>query len=181
MILNILRISIIALVTIFQYSFVNFVFPDFATPNVVFMFIVAYIIILGIKGSWTWIIIFGIFSDLFTFSFLGKNILIFILGAYLVNLVLHFLVIERQGGLKIFAFFVLAIGITTLYTLMEIVWPENRIVLINLIQLKNNFLFFLKSIIFQCAINTVVLYLSYGIVKKFEKEATFYRKKNIEY
>jgi cell shape-determining protein MreD len=138
------------------------------------MWIVALVIVLGFKKSWKWIVLMGIIVDIISFSFLGKNVLIFVLGAYLVDQMLRLLVFERQNGARAFVFFVLVLCMTLFCNFVMLVWPENGIYLSNLKEIFQGFWFFVSSIFFQAVLNIMLLYAFYILIKKFEKGAEFY-------
>lgn len=181
MIFSVFRIVLIFLLVFFQYSFLNFVFPDWSTPNFVLMWVVAYVVVLGWKDSWKWVILLGALVDLVSFSFFGKNILIFIAIACLSDKILRLLVIERQGGLRMFMFFILAFFASFFYNTLEIIWPENRLHFSNLLGIVHNFGFFFKTIIFQSVLNTIFLYISFIFIRRLEKDAKFFSKARIKY
>lgn len=178
MIFNLSRLFIIVLFVLFQYSFLNLLFPKDIVPSVISVFVVSYVAILGFEKSWKWVVVLGVLVDLFTFSVVGKNVIIFVLLAYLVSLISRRFLLEKHEWRMLVIFFIVFF-VTIFYNTFTIIWPESRMMPRNILWITGNFWFFLKIVFAQSILNTVLFYVVNGFVEKFEKGISLYDRQSL--
>ncbi len=154
MIKILLSVIIIFILIIFQTSLYPYLEVGNAFPNLILILVLVLSILKGYKKSLAWIIIGGLFLDIFSFN---NPIGISILGLFLIGYLAYFFsqnIFKKSG---IFPIILIAISGTLIY----------RLVLILVLFIAGiNFQLSFKQLLFQIIYNVIILIPLFYLVKK---------------
>lgn len=163
-----LRNFIIFFIIFIQINFLDLIFLKNNFINLSVLALISWIIIIGFEKAWLWIVVLGIFNDIFLAEKIGYNIVLFILLAYLVSFISKRFIIDRKlSGFLLVAFFIV-VG-NFLGSIFN-VWFENAEFLReNLFYGAKNYFTDWNNFIIANFISGILFYFIYILIDKIEK------------
>lgn len=172
-----IRSAIIITVILFQINFLNLIFSDSYALNVIPLMVIAWVIIIKFEKIWVWILLLGAMTDIAEMEKFGKNILFFIILAYLVNfLSKRFLIERRLYGIMLLIFFIVIMSLFTDFNDILNFGDFNLSMATDSI-ITN--LFAWNNLLIKIVIGTSFFYLAYNILGKIESYLSKYDDKLI--
>ncbi|MFC1644661.1 hypothetical protein ACFL08_01385 [Patescibacteria group bacterium] len=174
MLVYFLKLFAVVVLVLFQYSFLNHAFAGYNVPSIILTAVVVYVVNNDFNKSWPWVIFIGVLADIFSFSVIGKNVIIFIIAAYLTSFLSRGFLLsqnEKRVGVVFFLLFV----ITVFYNFSNIIWGD-EFSLMNIIHLRSYFWVFLRIIFLQTCFNLLVFYIINSFLEKIDRNILFHNK-----
>lgn len=159
------------LISVFiQTSVLPVLFGDYQLPNFILMAVVAWTIVYGFSAAFPWVIFCGIVFDLFSYSIVGSNVIIFVLISYLISFLSKRLLIESKGwGSLVIAFFIL---VSTFFYRIIIILLQGRVQ-----ESVSSYTGLFQYSTKEAICNIVLFFLIFFVVNKINKY--FYRSEKI--
>ncbi len=161
-----IRSSIIIVIILLQINFLNLIFPSSYTLNVIPLMVIAWVTVTKFEKIWIWILLLGAMTDIAEMEKFGKNILFFVVLAYLVSFLSKRFLIERRlyGTILLILFIITISFITNFNGILNFGNFSLDIIVDNIV----NNLFAWKRLLTELVFGISVFYLMYNILNKIE-------------
>ncbi|MFC1608598.1 rod shape-determining protein MreD [Patescibacteria group bacterium] len=173
MFIYLLKLVSVVVLVLLQYSFFNYVFPLTIVPNVVATVVVVLVISDGFD-MWPWVVFMGILADILSFSVIGKNVIILISAAYLINFISKRFLLDQHEK-KASLIFLLLFAVTLFVNIFNIIWADS-FSLMNLAYLKGSVWSVSKAMLIQALLSLMIFYVIHGLIEKVKRNVLFHNK-----
>ena len=161
------RSAIIIGIILFQFNFLNLIFPNNYSVNIILLTVIAWASVAKFEKIWIWILFLGLLTDIIGMGRFGVDGIIFVMLAYLVNFLSKRFLIERR--LYEIATVVLFIAMVSLFKNSSDILNFDNLNFGIILEYIKNSLFLWKNLLMEILFSVIMFYLIYTILNKIEQ------------